>query len=613
MNLLAGLQARFCSSRINPTWTHLVLILLVGITVYSNTFYVPFVLDDHYSIEFFGTLKFKDIIFHGSDRRVGDLTFALNDYLHGANLVGYHSTNLAIHLATAITLYFFVHSIIFSLRKSITDNQTTFMEQFMPFATALLFVCHPLQTQAVTYTIQRYTSLATLFYLLSVLAFTKARYAFEQERYQLKTWLWGSACIVAALLSFGSKQIAATIPLMLIVLEVMLFRGRLLNRRFFIACTALFMLIPATLLYEWQAGQLDDFLYDLRHATADNLFISRTVYFLTQTRVVVTYLRLLFLPINQNLFYDYPIYSSFFSLSVLASIALHSFLIIVAIVFFRLSRNNLSSINWSRGVSQRLAALGIVWFYIALTVESSLIPIRDVIFEHRVYLPSVGFFITITAILAGMIGTQQTGKRTLWALLAISCLTLSGMTIARNHIWGDSLTIWEDTAKKSPNKGIVLANLAAEYLDRNRPDKSLPLFVRAIEANPNLDFRAKTGVGASMKALKMNESRFTTGDEYILPGGTLNGGYLDYGSYSKWESVISNNMGLAFEYLNAPEKALHAYKTSVTMNPAYDLAWYNMALLTARWGFKAQTAEAINRLKILNPAMAKVLESTVPH
>jgi hypothetical protein len=369
----------------------------------------------------------------------------------------------------------------------------------------------------------------------------------------------------------GSKQIALTLPLMLIVLEYALFQGRLLTRRFFIACGILLMAIPAIFLYQWQQGTLDDFLFDLRHATTDNIYTSRTTYFLTQIRVVVTYLRLLILPINQNLIYDYPLYRSLLSAPVLASLALHCSLIASAVILLRLSRKNRTSADRSRGACQCLAALGIAWFYITLATESSFIPIRDVIFEHRVYLPSAGFFMTISTITVLAVRGRQSGARLSWGLLAICCLVLGGMTISRNQIWSDSLTLWQDNARKSPNKGIVLSNLAAEYFNRNIPEKSLPLFVRAIEANPNLDFRAKTGVGASMKALGIFRSRFSTGEEYIIAGGTFNGGNLDYGNFSKWESVINNTIGLAYEYLNEPDKALHMYIASVTANPAYDL------------------------------------------
>lgn len=613
MTFVTSIRTRFCSSGFNPLWLHLGLIVLAGIAVYSNSFQVPFILDDNYSISYFGSSSIPDLLLHGSARRVADVTFALNSYVHGFWIPGYHITNLAIHLATAITLYIFVQAAIQSLRFPDNAKEPQFVDRFVPFATALLFVCHPVQTQAVTYIIQRYTSLATLFYLLAAVAFIRSRTAYELGHRQRTVWLWGCASLVATLLAVSCKQIACTLPLMLVVLEYILFRGRLLNRRFFIVCGSLAMLIPLFLLYEWQQGTLDDFLYDLRQATTDNQYMSRTSYFLTQTRVVVTYLRLLFLPINQNLIYDYPVYNSLFSAPVLASLALHCTLVISAIVLLYLSgQRNLPLPDRSDRVCLRLAALGIAWFYIALTVESSIVPIRDVIFEHRVYLPSAGFFLTITALTALAVRSHRSGGRIAWGMLALICLCLGSMTIARNHVWNDSLTLWQDTAQKSPNKGIVLANLASEYLQRSMPAQSLPLFSRAIEVNPNLDFRAKSGLGISLKSLNIYDSRFSTGQEYILPGGVLNGGTLDYSKLSQWDSIIANNRGLAYEYLGEYEKAWNVYQNSVWINPAYDLAWYNLGLLSARLGEKEEFLKAIGKLRTLNPALAKALESRMP-
>jgi tetratricopeptide (TPR) repeat protein len=182
------------------------------------------------------------------------------------------------------------------------------------------------------------------------------------------------------------------------------------------------------------------------------------------------------------------------------------------------------------------------------------------------------------------------------------------MTFARNQIWGDSLLLWQDTAGKAPRSGNVLAGLANEYLKRNQPEKALPLFVRGNEMNMNLSFRPKLGIGLSLKALNVDGARFTTGEEYILQGGTLNAGAFDFKNSTKWNGVFHNNLGLAYEYLMEPEKAMKAYKTAVTLNPEYDLAWYNLALLASRRGDTTLATEAVKRLTLLNPTLAKVAE-----
>jgi len=110
----------------------------------------------------------------------------------------------------------------------------------------------------------------------------------------------------------------------------------------------------------------------------------------------------------------------------------------------------------------RLTSFGILWFFITLSVESSVIPIRDIIFEHRVYLPSVGFFMALTgAIGAGMerwVERAVYAKAILYVMLTVM-LALSGATYARNTVWKDSLSLWGDAAEGSPNKARAHYNL----------------------------------------------------------------------------------------------------------------------------------------------------------
>ncbi len=574
---------------------------------YSNSFNVPFVLDDNYSIQFFGASSIGELLLNGGARRVADVTFAVNYKLHGNDLPGYHITNLLIHLMAAFSLYHLVKSAL-TTPGGLPHGEASFVARFIPLAATLLFVTHPLQTQAVTYTIQRYTSLATLFYLFSALAFVRFRIALEARHSSRITWLWAGITLVAASLAFGTKQIAATLPVMLMVLEYILFNGRLLNRRFFGICALILLAVPAFLLFQWYNGTLGDFLYDLRHATSDNQFMSRTVYFITQIRVVATYLRLLVLPVNQNLFYDYPTYKSLLDVQVLAALALHLCLAGAALYMLRLARKSTGEV----AICLRLAALGIIWFYLALAVESSIVPIRDVIFEHRVYLPSAGFFLAVSALTALMAHKWKLANSTIMTMLALCCLSLGITTYFRNQVWGDALTLWQDTARKSPNKGLVQASLAVEYLKMNMPDKALPLYLKAIELSPNIEFRVKIGLGTCMKALNLYNGRFSEGTEFILPGnGIYNSGELDYGRFNQWSAVIRNNEALVYEYYGQYGKALDAFVNAVWVNPGYDLAWYNLGLLSVRLGNWGKATEAFDHLKAINPSLAKRLEENL--
>ena len=113
---------------------------------------------------------------------------------------------------------YFVQQAIETLKRTCRisgyDEPQLFLLRFIPFTTAALFVCHPVQTQAVTYISQRYTILATFLYLCSLLAYMQARLAFADESRKFHGWSWGIASVLSALLAMKSKQIAFTLPLM---------------------------------------------------------------------------------------------------------------------------------------------------------------------------------------------------------------------------------------------------------------------------------------------------------------------------------------------------------------------------------------------------------------
>jgi tetratricopeptide (TPR) repeat protein len=593
-----------------------IMIILCGITIYANSLTVPFVLDDFYTIEYMGK---KGVLFHlehGSARRIADATFAFNYGLNGLSVTGYHIVNLVIHLATALLVFYTMHSAVLALNSSFnntvqSDSNHKGMVQYFPFLVALFFVLHPLQTQAVTYIIQRYTSLATFFYLLAVLLFLNGRIQVERGGSRFRLTLLFGGTLMAGLLAFGTKQIAVTLPLMLVAIEAFLFRGRLLNRYFAIACGVLFFLVCVIILYIWRNSSLADFLFDLRHATSEDLFFTRTSYFLTQLRVVATYIRLLVAPYGQSLVHESPIYTTL-SLPVISYFVLHIAIWSLSARLFQISGRNFHNANGEVAILQRLASFGVVWFYWALAIESSIFPIRDIMFEHRVYLPSVGFFMLVVAALMLVARRLQFSVRTLWGIMILFLLTLGCLTIARNRVWNNSLLLWQESAAIAPNKWLTQANLAGEYLDCRMPEKALPHLIRALELNPGLFIRTKVFIGEAMKQLHLYEDRFTTGQEFIIPGGPAGSGELDYAYITRWDATINNNVALAYEYLNQPLKARQAYEVALTMDSGYDVVWYNFGLFCIHSGDLRQARIAFTQLNALHSRWAAQLGKELP-
>ena len=149
------------------------------------------------------------------------------------------------------------------------------------------------------------------------------------------------------------------------------------------------VIIPFTLLGgERSLGQMMGRILDPSSLLTKG--VAKETYLLTQFRVIVTYLRLLLIPVNQNLDYDYPLFSSVLTPEVLASLLLHLALLGTAVTLFKLK---LTLRDW------RVISFGILWFYITLSVESSIIPLKMIICEYRIHLPSVGFFVGVLSLM----------------------------------------------------------------------------------------------------------------------------------------------------------------------------------------------------------------------
>jgi Tfp pilus assembly protein PilF len=465
----------------NLVFFGVVAIVLLGSLIYSNILHAPFVLDDYSSIVDNETTKslkssFKDV---SNTRYITLFSFALNYAAGGANPFGYHVVNVLIHVINALLVYFLVLLIC----KTPKMAGTNITKQFIAFSAAFLFIAHPVQTQAVTYIAQRAASLATLFYLFSLVMYVKARlYQTEDANaenrtvvrfFSVSSIIYFILSLFSAVLSIKSKPIAVTLPAMIILLEFCFFTGSFhsckkpfnSNKLLFISIAFLIMMfIPLSLLD--LSMPAEKILQDIDISTRETVRISRTDYFFTQFRVIVTYLRLLILPVKQSIDYTYPVYNSFLNISVLLSFVFLLSIASTTAYLFYISRIHKKEL--------RLAVFGLIWFFIALSVESSIIPIRDVIFEHRLYLPSIGIFVAV-AVLIDYLIKKPIIKMS--AIIIIVCLLSIG-TYNRNIVWQSPQTLWEDALKKFPDNiraynglGVIHKQKreyarAAEYLEQ---------------------------------------------------------------------------------------------------------------------------------------------------
>ncbi len=423
------------------------LIAALATIIYSNSFYASFHFDDtpaiveNYAIHRFDLKE----IFSTSSRPILDLTFALNYYFGKLNVFGYHLVNLMLHIANGVMLYFILFWTINPKgrgqraegKEQRANNKSLHAPCSMlhvkdsinfriPLYASLIFIAHPIQTQAVTYIVSRSSVLATTFYLLAMLLFIKSyrqnmvtvtatmpvsvtsngnmakpndvtvgRNGLRnpnRRTYIAKLYLLGA--FLASCLGMGTKQEAATLPLILLIYDFYFISDgdwKMLKGHYKVHL-AMFSTL-ASVLYLSFSGLKTYISFDYAKGVPmpQEGTITSFQYFLTQLHVIPYYIKLLFIPTNLNLDYDWPITKEIDFTTALFFVLLTS-IIVIAIKLFRRTK---------------LISFGIIWFFVTLSVTSSFVVIYDVIFEHRLYLPSVGFAVVIAFMISKISEIRQ--------------------------------------------------------------------------------------------------------------------------------------------------------------------------------------------------------------
>ncbi len=443
-------------------------LLACAALLYGNSLAVPWYYDDFHNIVTNPRVADLGRAFAESftPRGLSFLSFALNIALGGPGVLGFHLVNILIHAGNAFLVYLL-------LRQLYPDSLR------WPLAGSLLFLAHPVQTQAVTYVVQRMTSLSCLFLLAALLLFLGARRrlgegaAFASARHLFPYGL-GLAC---AILAVFSKENTVILPVLLLTADCFVPAGPKspLGRR--LAYVAPFLLAPALAVLAQVTGDgstlqalnsrsIEFFLpptvpggHSIPTLTPENL---RWRYLATEFTVFWVYLKLLVAPVGLVLDYSYPLAERFFNPRSL--IALGGLAALVALAFAARRR---SPWTW----------FGVLWFFIALSVESTFFPL-DPIFEHRLYLPMVGVAMLFIEFF------RRLPDRLALPLVAVVLLACSLLTVQRNDLWARPVAFWEDNVARVGHSYRPKDNLAVEYYKAGRYDEALELWQEALSIEP---------------------------------------------------------------------------------------------------------------------------------
>ena len=427
------------------------------------------------------------------------------------------------------------------------------------FFTALIFLAHPVQTQAVTYIWQRSASLATLFYLASMVCYAHSRLQPGKFIYAVSI----AACVAAMF----TKEIAITIPFTIALYEFFFIGGPVKEiKKIILILLPFFLTLPIIPL---MLTRSHDLTLEVMRSEGISRFVSETVmkrseYFFTELNVIRTYFRLLFFPMEQNLDYDTPIVKSllesnaFFSLIFLAAIFLSA--------VFLLKKFPVIS-------------FGVLWIFLTLSVES-LVAQNDVIFEHRLYLPMAGFSM---ALAAGVENFLKHKKRFM-VILSLIVIIFSVATYLRNRVWQNDYTLWQDVISKSPHKYRGFSNLALAYERDKNYDKAVEYFEKSIERTPdNARERYNLGLvyfekGDHEKAVEAFKKAIELKPDY---------------------DKAYNNLGVEYIRVGRAGEAFDAFSKAVEINPRFAGAYKNLGKYYSDHGDREKATDYFERAQNL--------------
>jgi len=445
------------------------ILAVAGIACYYNSFGCPQIFDGIIYIQLNPSLKkiwpWEPLF--GQNRPVGFFSVALNAILHDDHVWGYHATNLAIHVTVAWLLFGIVRRTL--VRGRLADRHAA-DAWGLALAVSLVWLVHPLQTESVTYIYQRLESLMGMFYLATL-------WCFIVSLDSKKPGWWQAASVACCALGMGTKESMVTAPLLVLWYdraiaaenwrEVFSRRGK-----YYVALAGSWAVLATLMFLDRQSYSQAGLL----NVTG----ISPLDYALSQPGVILHYLQLSFWPDRLCLDYGWPVAERMDQI-VPPAIAIGTLVLLTL---------------WA---AYRWPAWGFLGgaFFLTLAPTSSVAPIKDLAFEHRMYLPLAAVaalaimliyecWRVLTAPLRGAAGRPSASVRIVAALMLVAIASgLGYRTVLRNRDYASELSIWQVTAEERPQCARAHANLGkALAADRNFHDAVAELRT-SIELDPS--------------------------------------------------------------------------------------------------------------------------------
>ncbi len=578
-------------------------LILAGVLAYINTLPNAFIFDDVPWI--LGNTRITSLANLGdmlaaTNRPVLEWTLALNYAIGGEDPAGYHLVNMAIHILAALVLYGVVRRTLL-LPKLV--NRFRDAGPWLACAVAALWLLHPLNTQSVTYVIQRGESLMGLCYLLTLYGCMRSASG-ETSGGRVR---WALLGVLACWVGMGSKEVIATAPLVVLLYDLTFIAKSWREpfaRRWGIYLGLFAMWIPLGMMVSW--GLTGD------HASAgfalEEKMLSRWTYLLTQPQVIVeVYLSKAFWPNPLALDYgwtpaipqDTPPgeVTQLFMANVLWQGTLLVGLFAASIA----------------GVVRRTwwGFLG-ASFFLILAPTSSFVPIADLAVEHRMYLPLI--LVVVCVVFAGYALLRQVIPRKAGAcavvLVSFIALTLGLTTVIRNMAYHSKVTVWDSVVIARPYNARGWYNLGTALVDEGRHEEALQCYQSVLQIMPN-HAPAHYGLGTIWldwgdvsKAIGYFQSAVRLDPEDAASHAHLGKALLYAGQYAAAEQSLREAIRLdrdyarAYEYLGLLhvvrkelDQAAASFRDAVQADPRLVSAYQNLGAVLFDSGHAGEAAD----------------------
>jgi tetratricopeptide (TPR) repeat protein len=535
------------------------------VAVHWNALQAPFIFDDDRIVETFEHHHLPTArAMVGSTRPIVQLSFAANYAIGKLDVWGYHAVNLVIHVLGTLLLFGIVR---LTLLREAEGSPLAGRAAWLAFAVALLWSVHPLQTESVTFLSQRAESLAGFFSLATL-------YCVLRGATSVRSPLWYGAAVLACTLGMGTKPVMVATPVVVALYD-----------RAFLAGSWRAAWRRRRGLYVWLAASWTVLLVVLsQHHESEGSAgfsmpaLSAWMYARSQPGVVLHYLRLVVWPWPLVLDYGWPVADD-----------------PVAIVLPGLAIGGLVALSvWAYRRSAPLGFLGAA-FFVLVAPSASVVPIKDLAAEHRMYLPLAPLVVLLVLGADRALGTTIPAipVRSLLTrgLLVTTASALALLTVRRNAQYLSPIDMWQDVVTRRPDNARAHNNLAFLLFEVGRGAESAREAARAVELDPTYA-DAHNNLGRALAEL----GRDTEAEEHYTTSLRLRPD----------NPAAHNNFGLTLQKVGRTALAIRQYEDALRIDPDYAEAYNNRGLAFASLHRYEEAVADYDRSLRLKPGSVEV-------